>query len=199
MTTRSNSFAAHEREDAVSRAARIIERDIRRHTERRRTVVLAVSLAAAGTLLLVSGLSVAIAHNGRSKDAKDASTSAAVQATVKSPVVTEEKPTASMSSAPTKTPPVAASKSSKPAVPAPSAPVVKKRVQPAPAPAKKSAEPKTKGIVARKCGPCHSEAQISSGLDLESATSSVDGMIAGKYVTLSASERSAVISALTQK
>jgi cytoskeletal protein RodZ len=202
MTTRRSSFAAHEREDAASRAARTIERDIRRHAERRRVAVLAVSLATAGTLLLVGGLSVAIAHGGRSAETESSSAPAAVPASVQPPVVTKSQPAASNASPVDKAAPDAASKPSKPAAPAPSAAPAKKSTKTAPTAAKKPVKPKPKsqsGIVARTCGRCHSEAQVSSGLDLESATSSVDGMIAGKYITLTPSERAAVIAALTKK
>jgi hypothetical protein len=199
MTTRGNSFAAHEHQDAASRAARTIERDIRRHAERRRTAVLAVSLAAAGTLLLVSGLSVAIAHGGRSDDATTRSAPTAVTPTAESAVVVKQKPVAAATPPVVKAAPVAAPKPRKPAATSPSAAPPKKSVKAAPAPVKKAAQAGSQsGIVARKCGRCHSQAQVAKGLDLQSATSSVDGMIAGKYVSLTAAERAAVISALTR-
>ena len=161
--------------------------------------VLAVALAAAGTLLLVSGLSVAIAHNGRRAKAESESKSLAAQRSAQSPEGGAVKPAETPKPTVQEVPTVATPAPSAPPAGASKPAAKPKSTKPASAPTKKPAKSKGQsGIVARKCGPCHSNAQLSAGqLDIESATSSVDGMIAGKYLKLTPQEREAVIAALS--
>lgn len=187
-------YQIREQEDSASRLARRFAREERRRVERRRGARLVIALATVGTLLLVSGLSVALARGGRSSRVNN--TAAPVASPVSAPSPKREMPEAD---------PPAAEKPSAPPVkdpspPAPKAATEQESTKKASTPSKKKSKAKSSqpGLVTQKCGKCHSGAQVSAGkLNLESATSSVDGMIDGGYLKLTPSERDAVIAALT--
>jgi len=187
-------------DDAAGRMARRIDRDLRLRTRRRRAALLAVSIA---TVLLVGGLSVAMARGGLSADSSgsQARQAAVIPATQASAVASSESstkaaqdPTSSVEVVRPRTPIVAVRKAQAQKVPA-------KRTA---APVKQTprAIAAGPGILIRKCAGsgCHSASEVSGGgLDVQSAQGAIQAMTDGGYVDLTSAERTAVITALTRK
>ena len=183
----------HMQEDAAARIARRIDRDLRLRTRRRRAALIA-AVTALGVLLLVVGLSVAMARgrDTRSADAATRQVSAISSTTAsESPTTAAEAPT---SSVPTVQPSEA---------PAPKPAVQKAPPKPAVAPTKKKAVPPAQSdILVQKCSGsgCHSTSEVSGGgLDVQSAQGVVQAMADAGYVNLSSADHAAVIAALTRK
>ena len=189
-------------EDAATRIARRIDRDLRLRTQRRRSTLIAVSL---GALLLVGGLSVAMARGGLFAGSDSGARQPVARAINPSESV-EPSTTSKFSAATdaTQTSSVPAAVPSEPPATAPEPPVAKAPVKVAPPPPKKAPTATSSGaaILVEKCAgsQCHSKSEVSGGgLDRESAEGAVQGMTDGGYVKLTSSEYEAVITALTRK
>lgn len=204
MSSATEGFENRDCEDAAQRLARRLDRDLRLRAQRRRSAVFALSLTAGGTLLLVAGLSVAMARDDRRADSipsERISETAVVQPRVSS----QETAVPATASAAAKSLDAVVDPSPAPR-PAKDS-VQKAPAKPATAPAAKSTKKTTMarasdpGILIRKCANagCHSQSEVSGGgLDVESAQGAVQPMIDGGQVNLTSAERAAVITALTR-
>jgi len=187
------------REDAAQRLARRLDRDLRQRAQRRRSAVFALSLSVVGTLLLVAGLSVAMARENRDADSVRSER-------IASPAVSEATVSASATEAPATNP--ESEKVAKPAdTPDKASTPAKETARKAPAkpaakPAKKTATVASgPGILIEKCSGsgCHSRSEVSrGGLDVESAQGAIQAMTDGGYIRLTPAERAAVVTALTR-
>ena len=211
MPSATDRYSARDQQDAGARIARRIERELRLRTERRRAFVLAVSLATVGVLLLVSGLSVAMARGARASRSADTEQQQAVPTVAKTDEPAPTEPTTPVSvvaDTPTKaaavqTTTVAAPRPSTPPAAAVKTPARTAPAKRAPTPIKRAARTKPQaGILVRKCAGsrCHSVSEVSrGGLDVESAVGAIEAMTDGGYIKLTSAERAAVIAALTRK
>lgn len=187
-------------EDAATRIARRIDRDLRLRTQRRRSALIAVSL---GALLLVGGLSVAMARGGLFAGSDSSARPPVARAIEPSDSVEPSATSKSSADTDATRTPVPVTVPSKPPETAPEPPVAKVPAKPAPSPKKApTATSSGAAILVEKCAgsQCHSKSEVSGGgLDRESAEGAVQGMTDGGYVKLTSSEYEAVITALTRK
>lgn len=165
---------------------------------------MALSLALVGTVLLIVGLSVAMAREDRRADSTR-SERISEPAIVEPRVSSEETSVPGTASAAAKSPDAVVAPSPAPS-PAKDS-VQKAPAKPAATPAPKSTKKATTArasdteVLIRKCAGsgCHSQSEVSGGgLDVESAQSAVQAMIDGGQVSLTSAERAAVIAALTR-
>jgi len=208
MSYATEGFEDRSREDAAERLARRLDRDLRLRSQRRRSAVFALSLSVVGTLLLVAGLSVAMARENRGADSTSVERIGAA-AELKEPVSTPatSAPSAKIDDTKTPGPGVTASAASTPAKNSARKPPAKPADRPADRPVAKAAKKSPSasasgtGILIRKCSGsgCHSQSEVSrGGLDIQSAQGAIQAMTDGGYVNLTASEKAAVITALTR-
>lgn len=191
-------------DDGAARMARRIERELRLHAQRRRAVLLVTSAATLALLLLVGGLTVAMARGDRSAGA-DAGPARPVSSVATQTVAANRTADASAQIAPARKSSEKTATPSKPAanpVPA-AAPAAKQTPAKPKAPARKAPSATASGsnLLVQKCSGsrCHSASEVSGGgLDRESAVGGVRAMLDNGYLKLTPSEFEAVITALTR-
>ncbi len=184
--------------------ARRLDRDLRLRAQRRRSALFVLSLTVTGTVLLIAGLSAAMARDDRRADSipSERTTKTAV---VQPRVSSQETSVPATASAAAESPDAVVAPSP---APSPAKDVVQKApakpaATPAPKPTKKATTARASDteVLIRKCAGsgCHSQSEVSGGgLDVESAQSAVQAMIDGGQVSLTSAERAAIIAALTR-
>ena len=204
MSSAAERFEDRSSEDSAQRMARRLDRDLRLRAQRRRSALFALSLAVTGTVLLIAGLSAAMARDDRRADSIP-SERISQPAVVEPSVSSQETSVPATATAAAKSPDAVVAPS-----PAPSPakdPVQKAPAKPAATPAPKSTKKATTArasdseVLIRKCAGsgCHSQSEVSGGgLDVGSAQSAVQAMIDGGHVKLTSAERAAIIAALTR-
>lgn len=206
MSSAAERFEDRSSEDSAQRMARRLDRDLRLRAQRRRSALFVLSLTVTGTVLLIAGLSAAMARDDRRADSIP-SERISQPAVVQPRVSSQETSVPATASAAAESPDAVVAPSPRPA-PSPAKDVVQKApAKPAATPAPKSTKKATTArasdteVLIRKCAGsgCHSQSEVSGGgLDVESAQSAVQAMIDGGQVSLTSAERAAIIAALTR-